>query len=60
MQLFKGSYFGVAAGWRHLWPNVAIVNSATYVNYVWRVSKWNTKNHTVQRSLKYEMLATGI
>ena len=26
MQLFKGSYFSVAAGSRHLWPNLAIAN----------------------------------
>ena len=34
MQLFKGSYFSVAAGLRHLWSNSAIANGAMYVNYV--------------------------
>ena len=31
MQLFKGSYFSVAAGLRHLWPNSAIASRTTYV-----------------------------
>lgn len=29
MQLFEGSYFSVASGWRHLRPNSAIVNGPT-------------------------------
>ena len=57
MQLFKGSYFSVAAGSRHLWPNSAIANGTTYVNYVSsastvkykksyfsKVYKWNVNN----------------
>ena len=43
MQLFNGSYFSVAAGSRHLWPNSVIANSTTYVNYVSPASKWSTK-----------------
>ena len=34
MQLFNSSHFSVAAGSRHLWPNSAIANGTTYVNYV--------------------------
>ena len=43
MQLFKGSYFSVAAGSRRLWPNSVIVNSTMYVNYVSLASKWSIK-----------------
>ena len=46
MQLFKGSYFSVAAGSRPLWPNSAIANDTTYMNYyVSPAPKWNIKNH---------------
>ena len=57
MQLFKGSYFSVAAGSRNLWPNSAIAKCTTYVNYVSsaatvkykksyfsKVYKWNVNN----------------
>ena len=43
MQLFEGSYFSVASGWRHLRPNSAIVNGPTYVNYILAASKLSTK-----------------
>ena len=49
MQLFKGSYFSVAAGSRHLRPNAAIANGTTYVNYVSPASKRSRKNHIFQR-----------
>ena len=58
MQLFRGSYFIVTAGSRHLWPNSAIVNSTTYMNYVSTASKWSTKN-SFQRSTN-EALIIGI
>ena len=43
MQLFKGSWFFKCgcAGSRHLWPNLAIANGTTYVNYVSPTSKWS-------------------
>ena len=50
MSLCKDSYFILAAGLRHLWPNSAIANGTTYVNYLSPVSKWNTKNHSFQWS----------
>ena len=35
MQLFKGSYFCMAAAAsRHLWPNSAVANGTTHVSYV--------------------------
>ena len=40
MQLFKGSYFSVAVGWRHLRPNSAIANGTTCVNYASLASKY--------------------
>ena len=43
MQLFKGSYFSVAAGLRHLLPDSAIANGTMYVNYVSSASKLSTK-----------------
>ena len=52
MQLFKGSYFSVAAGSRHLWSNSAIANGTTYVNYVSPASKWSIKNHFLNETLK--------
>ena len=39
MRLFKGSYFSVAAGSRHLGPNSGIVNGAMYMNSVSPASK---------------------
>ena len=50
MRLFKGSYFSVAAGSRHLGPNSGIVNGATYMNSVSPASKWSTKNDSFERS----------
>ena len=40
MQLFKGLYFSVDATSRHLWPNLAIVNSRAHVfmSCVWSAS----------------------
>ena len=52
MQLFKGSYFSVAAGLRLLLPNSAIANGTMYVNYVSSASKWSTKNHSLQSFAK--------
>ena len=37
MQLFKGSYFSVASGSRHLWPNAAIVNGTMYMNIMYHL-----------------------
>ena len=45
MQLFQGSYFSVAAVSRPLWPNSAIANGTTYMNYVSPAPKWRIKNH---------------
>ena len=39
MQLFKGSYFSVAAGSGILLPYSAIANGTTYMNYVLPASK---------------------
>ena len=38
MQLFKGSYFSVAAGSRHLWPNSVIIeqHNVKYKNYIFQ------------------------
>ena len=53
MQLFKGSYFSVAAGSTHLWPTSVMASGTMYVNcYTWfkvkykksqfsKVYKWN-------------------
>ena len=59
MQLFKGSYFSVAAGSGILLPYSAIANGTTYMNYVLPASKWSIKNHIFQRSTN-ETLIIGL
>ena len=55
MQLFKGSYFSVAAGSRHLWPYSAIANGTTCVNRVSPASKWGIKKSYFSKVYKWNV-----
>ena len=55
MQLFKGSYLSVAAGLRHLWPNLTIANGTMQVNYVSSASKWSTKKSWLAKVYKWNV-----